>query len=89
MDKKVNPSAFSLVVAEGGPKAIKFFKNLMLRRIKWDTIIKKVFIFIKERYRSWEWRKKRRDYYKKSIKHMLNCMGGKNYNKGNFKRTYF
>jgi hypothetical protein len=52
MDKKVNPSAFSLVVAEGGPKAIKFFKNLMLRRIKWDTIIKKVFIFIKERYRS-------------------------------------
>ena len=52
MDKKVNPNAFSLVVAEGGPKAIKFFKNLMLKRIKWDTIIKKVLINIIERHES-------------------------------------
>ncbi|KRX02842.1 hypothetical protein PPERSA_04045 [Pseudocohnilembus persalinus] len=27
---------WSLVVVEGGPKAIKFYKNLMLKRIKWD-----------------------------------------------------
>lgn len=42
MDKKLDPNLFSLVVVEGGPKAIKFFKSLMLRRIKWDTLIKKV-----------------------------------------------
>lgn len=26
----------TLVLVEGGPKAIKFFRNLMMRRIKWD-----------------------------------------------------
>ncbi len=49
MDKKLNPNAFSLIVAEGGPKAIKFYKKLILDRIKWDTIIKKVSKFKKER----------------------------------------
>jgi hypothetical protein len=42
VDKKLDPQLFSLVVVEGGPKAIKFYKNLMLKRIKWDTFIKKV-----------------------------------------------
>lgn len=42
----MDPNLFSLVVVEGGPKAIKFYKNLMLKRIKWDTLIKKVFINI-------------------------------------------
>ena len=26
----------ALVVVEGGPKAIKFYKKLMMNRIKWD-----------------------------------------------------
>jgi hypothetical protein len=30
------------VVVEGGPKAIKFYKNLMLKRISWHTFLKKV-----------------------------------------------
>ena len=38
MDKKLNPNLFSLIVVEGGPKAIKFYKKLMLNRIKWDTM---------------------------------------------------
>lgn len=42
MDKKLNPNLFSLVVVEGGPKAIKCYKKLMLNRIKWDTMQKKV-----------------------------------------------
>jgi len=37
MDKKLNPSLFSLVVVEGGPKAIKFYKNLMQKRIEWNS----------------------------------------------------
>jgi len=28
----------SLVVVEGGPKGIKFYKKLLLNRIKWDLI---------------------------------------------------
>jgi len=31
----INPN-FSIVVVEGGPKAIKFYKKLMLRRIDWS-----------------------------------------------------
>ena len=27
----------TIVVAEGGPKGIKFFKKLLLNRIKWNT----------------------------------------------------
>ena len=46
MDKKLNPNLFSLIVVEGGPKAIKFYKKLMLNRIKWDTMQKKVFLFL-------------------------------------------
>lgn len=29
------------MVVEGGPKAIKFYKNLMLKRISWHTFLKK------------------------------------------------
>ncbi len=36
IDKNSDPDLASVVVVEGGPKAIKFFKKLMLRRIKWD-----------------------------------------------------
>ena len=35
-DKKAGMNLPTIVVAEGGPKAIKFYKKLMLKRIKWD-----------------------------------------------------
>lgn len=35
-DKKAGLNLPTIVVAEGGPKAIKFYKKLLLRRIKWD-----------------------------------------------------
>jgi U4/U6 small nuclear ribonucleoprotein PRP3 len=33
----VCPAAFSLVVVEGGPKSIKRYQKLMLRRIDWSA----------------------------------------------------
>jgi len=35
-DKKLGLNLPNVVVVEGGPKAIKFYKKLMLRRIKWN-----------------------------------------------------
>jgi len=34
-DRKLGLGLPVLVVVEGGPKAIKFYKKLMLNRIKW------------------------------------------------------
>jgi hypothetical protein len=36
-DKDSPEATFGLVCVEGGPKAIRRYKKLMLRRIKWDT----------------------------------------------------
>lgn len=35
-DRKLGLNLPNVVVVEGGPKAIKFYKKLMLRRIKWN-----------------------------------------------------
>jgi len=35
-DKKLGLNIPNVVVVEGGPKAIKFYKKLMLRRVKWN-----------------------------------------------------
>mgnify|MGYP003577445925 CR=1 FL=1 len=35
-DKKLGLNLPNVIVVEGGPKAIKFYKKLMLRRIKWN-----------------------------------------------------
>jgi Protein of unknown function (DUF1115). len=40
-DKKAGLNLPAVVVVEGGPRAIKFYKKLMLRRIKWNTNPKK------------------------------------------------
>ncbi len=31
--------SFAVVVVEGGPKALKFYKKLMLKRIKWHLTV--------------------------------------------------
>ncbi len=36
-DKKLGLNIPNVIVVEGGPKAIKFYKKLMLRRIKWNA----------------------------------------------------
>ena len=35
-DKKLGLGLPNVVVVEGGPKAIKFYKKLMLRRVRWN-----------------------------------------------------
>jgi len=35
-DKKLGLNLPNVIVVEGGPKAIKFYKKLMLRRVKWN-----------------------------------------------------
>ena len=37
-----------IVVVEGGPKAIKFYKKLLLKRIKWERNMKHHVFYIKK-----------------------------------------
>jgi hypothetical protein len=77
VDKKLDPNLFSLVVVEGGPKAIKFYKNLMLKRIKWDTFIKKVVLFkCLERDRTAGWTQTRRNRGQEVPEQLPSSLGG-------------
>lgn len=40
-DQNTVPDLPNLVIVEGGPRAIKKYKTLMLRRIKWDEKLAK------------------------------------------------